>query len=442
VKRVVALLLATVAALVLAEIACTAYLRMVGDAPSGGEDDPGFESERLRVGEKRASDDELLYTLHPVLGFIRPPAMPIDRIATRARLKRLTGSRRQPEWADLTANNFGFFSRTDYPFGVAEDEAVIGVFGGSVAQWFALQGAETLAADLGRSQFFAGRRIRISVFAQGSFKQPQQLATLSFFLAKGQRFDAVVNIDGFNELALGFENRRRGVDAALPSSRQLELLAARIDGTASDQLLEAMLEARRARRALDEAERRAAVGGLAVVRVVNRWRLSAAGNRFVRAVERLDGQTLSGRGAAPFVLNPAPPPADDAAELRAVDEMIGIWASSSQQMNDILDGIGVPYLHVIQPNQYATGHRFTTKERRRSVDPSSRYRRAVELGYPRLEQRAAELRRSGVPVVSAIGLFDAERDAVFADTCCHYTRLGNELLAEFVARQLLLTLED
>gem|GEM_PF-5957246 len=40
-------------------------------------------------------------------------------------------------------------------------------------------------------------------------------------LAKGKRFDLVVNLDGFNEVAFGAENAERGVDPSYPRNWSL-----------------------------------------------------------------------------------------------------------------------------------------------------------------------------------------------------------------------------
>ena len=36
----------------------------------------------------------------------------------------------------------------------------------------------------------------------GGYKQPQQLLTLAYYISLGAEFDTVINIDGFNEVAL------------------------------------------------------------------------------------------------------------------------------------------------------------------------------------------------------------------------------------------------
>jgi hypothetical protein len=161
--------------------------------------------------------------LHPYLGFAFRPSLPISRVAGPQRLCRLLyGLKGESSWTSLRANNHGFFSGFDYPYNKAGSrDFVIGIFSGSVAQWFALQGSERLVNELGENPAFRDRDIVVLDFSQGGFKQPQQVQTLSYFLAIGQEFDLVVNIDGFNEIALSHINHKSNIGTSMPSAQHL-----------------------------------------------------------------------------------------------------------------------------------------------------------------------------------------------------------------------------
>jgi len=58
-------------------------------------------------------------------------------------------------------------------------------------------------------------------FSHEGYKQPQQLLVLSYFLSIGQPFDMVMNIDGFNEVALGGINDRYGWTFRCPATSTL-----------------------------------------------------------------------------------------------------------------------------------------------------------------------------------------------------------------------------
>src|SRR6185295_15210675 len=61
------------------------------------------------------------------------------------------------------------------------------------------------------------RRVYVRSFALGGFKQPQMLGALAYLMALGERFDVVVELDGFNDVALSsFANKNKGVFPAYP----------------------------------------------------------------------------------------------------------------------------------------------------------------------------------------------------------------------------------
>jgi hypothetical protein len=131
-----------------------------------------------------------------------------------------------PAPARLTTNNFGFVALQDYPFiKTSPRQYIIGIFGGSVGVWFCQIGAHHLLEGLRRNAFFKDRELIPLCFSHEGYKQPQQLLVLAYFLSIGQSFDLVVNIDGFNEVALSSLNDQRGLDISMPSVMHLDPLA-------------------------------------------------------------------------------------------------------------------------------------------------------------------------------------------------------------------------
>lgn len=64
---------------------------------------------------------------------------------------------------------------------------------------------------------FADKKIYIYTLALGGFKQPQQLNAMSMFLGIGVKFDMIINVDGFNEVALSVsENAPWGISPFFP----------------------------------------------------------------------------------------------------------------------------------------------------------------------------------------------------------------------------------
>jgi hypothetical protein len=50
--------------------------------------------------------------------------------------------------------------------------------------------------------------------------------------------------------------------------------------------------------------------------------------------------------------------------------------------------------------------------------------------------RASAALKARTHFVDATGVFDREPAPVYEDDCCHYTRLGNERLAELIASEI------
>jgi hypothetical protein len=122
------------------------------------------------------------------------------------------------------------------------------------------------------------------------------------------------------------------------------------------------------------------------------------------------------------------------------ERVLMIWENSSLAMQQILKQRGIPYLEIVQPNQYYTEKEFSPEERAIAVSEHSPYRRAMEQGYPLVEEWIAGARTRGLNIVSAIHIFDDVTTPLFSDNACHYNQTGNEILARFIADQMLLQL--
>ena len=114
------------------------------------------------------------------------------------------------------------------------------------------------------------------------------------------------------------------------------------------------------------------------------------------------------------------------------------WINASLSVKALLSARGIPYVQVLQPNQYHTRRQFTADEAKIALSASSPFKPGVERGYPALlaAAHAAQLDKA-VTFLDAISIFDREPAPVYMDDCCHYTLRGNQLLADFIARGVL-----
>ena len=114
------------------------------------------------------------------------------------------------------------------------------------------------------------------------------------------------------------------------------------------------------------------------------------------------------------------------------------WASSALLMRDLIAARGGAYFHFLQPNQYYTTRQFSEAEAAVALSEDTPYKRSVELGYPALVATAqSRLSNAGVRYFDATHVFDREPAPVYMDDCCHYTLVGNQVLADFIAASIL-----
>ena len=109
-------------------------------------------------------------------------------------------------------------------------------------------------------------------------------------------------------------------------------------------------------------------------------------------------------------------------------------------MRAMLAAQSIPYVHVLQPNQY---HHVSIVHARAesavAINSASPFKPGVEQGYPVL---LTEATAQGLTVrtgfFDATHIFDAEQAPVYEDNCCHYTRVGYLRLADFIARAVMM----
>jgi hypothetical protein len=180
--------------------------------------DLGINLEGVRLNQS------IVERFHPFFGFIQKPSADFR--------------------PGFKVNNYGFISPYDYPLKKTKNnQFFIGVFGGSVASDYAIFQVQNqiLPKYLKQLPGLKDKEFVILSFATGGYKQPQQLLILNYFLALGQELDMVVNIDGFNEVALSNLNNKNQVDLAMPSIQHIWPLANFANNSLSTKAMKATL---------------------------------------------------------------------------------------------------------------------------------------------------------------------------------------------------------
>lgn len=360
-------------------------------------------------------------TIHPFIGFVVDSDAP-ETHETMARFH-------------LGVDALGFFRHASFSGEPPPGAFVIAVFGGSVAQMFANRGA-LLAAELEGRPELDGRPVWVVNRALPGHKQPQQLAALSWSLAIGERFDAVVVLDGFNDVVLPLvENLRQGVNPYYPRAWPFRMRLAPDPTVLTKIGTIVVLEARR--------RTRARVFSLPLIRASVTanlgWRLldrRLSGHLAVARAQLAEADT----GTPSFSTHGRPwRGATDADSFTAA--MASFWAGCARQMHTLATAAGVAYVHVLQPNQYVPGSKpMSEAEREVAFDPDHAYRPPAVAGYPHLRREGRRLAAEGIRFVDGTMVFENVEEPLYVDTCCHFNTPGNAILAAVVADEIVAAL--
>ena len=313
----------------------------------------------------------------------------------------------------------------------------IWLLGGSVAGNFAHPDSgrrpflEAVMRDPRFRAMLGNRRARLRNFAHAAHKQPQQLTLVSFLLALGLVPDAIINLDGFNEVAVASTNVDLGSHPVYPSLAQWGTLARNPVGDPQrlGALVDVYLARRRAQRlvdvVLDYGLYNSACLGRIAPALITRARVD-----WVTVQRRYERKALKARDD-PALRGPLIEP-----ELTQ-DAMIRAWYESSAALHWICRGRGIPYLHVLQPTLHDAGAKPWTDAERATSACSDAWREGVRFGYPQMREHGARLHDElGVAFLDASGVFADVEETLYYDAC-HFNELGNRILAAAVAEAFL-----
>lgn len=431
----------------------------------------GFDAETAAASDGKALSRRWIEVIHPYFGVVLDP-------------------RRDPTG---TVDEHGFISGSspDVLTRSSPDSTRVAVFGGSLAAGLYRQARPVLLRQLAS----AGKPVETINFAKGGYKQPQQLLILAYMLSLGIELDVVVNVDGFNEVAIPpAENVPRGVYPFYPRMWQRRARDV-IEPESVRQAGElAILEERRGARAarfLDHGLHRSAVLSLI-------WRyldqrseraLHAARQNMVQQsaestgskLDRASWACLREEGMPEQAVKALKPlghqrftdlqalrqavetrlgaaraaehrsrieqcavevstsyarlgPRYEATEDELYDDLVANWERSSRQMKALCDVHGIRYLHFLQPNQYVAGSKVMSPEEERvALRDDQQYRPGAERGYPRLRDAGRRLLEHGVNFTDLTPVFRDVSEAVYADDCCHLNARGSEIVMGEIA---------
>ncbi len=362
-------------------------------------------------------ESQALYVFHPYLGYVgRTGAYP--------------WTREKPAF-----NQYGMLSVAGhpYPYKKADDEFVVAVLGGSVAEIFANQAEESMGHYL-RERLGFNKKLVLINLATGGYKQPQQLFHLQYALLSGFEFDAVLNIDGFNDLVLASENIANGIHPLFPSGYRFGLVAKNqssgIDYQTSKQFYHYYGLYNRELKVLSWVHSFPFQYSVFVHLTGELW--TKQNKRKVKKAEyELTVETLTtlpDEFRGPGLLNTRDSPYKIVADL---------WYKSSEMLSAICLKNNLLYLHVLQPNQYVEGSKpLSAEEKVIAIDPESVWGRVAKENYAELTAMGNELRSTGVAFYDLSMIFKEHQGTLYVDSCCHFGAEGNLLMGRAIANVL------
>jgi hypothetical protein len=338
----------------------------------------------------------------------------------------------------VETNGLGFLQlqRRPIPFVPEPDDFVVFVFGGSVAARLATNSQEgtSLQQTLQSLPQLTGKNVVIYNVAQGPGKQPQQLMELGLLIAMGQHIDLVLNLDGTLEFVSGMYNFQYGVDPIFPPIAILQGIGnelAPIDDASEDYyelaygVTHARAESKRYALLLDNSTSGVAYLKNSILKAVYDRNLARLLSTYNETIAKGKGwESVQKRLGIDMPLTTS--------KEKVVEDIFYTWLRCSDLMKTMANSAGAKYLHVVHPNMYYSRKVYTESEKALMILPEVRGPSTAGLAF--MESHAEMLESRGI--VSALAMFDDIPDTIYIDTTGHLGKLGETMLAEFVARQV------
>ena len=333
----------------------------------------------------------------------------------------------------VPVNSLGFL---DEEHGIPKrsaDRLIVGIAGASVAWQMSVAGEKTLRERLRKDPRFRDREIQIIRMAMSGYKQPQQLMQLNYLLALGAEFDVVVNVDGYNEMALAVcENYDSNVFVAYPRmwhARMQDVVDPRVYS-----LSYRLLQTRATRQQLATDRLDSPLSWSSTLNLIWHFRNQRLENQLLELGTDLRRQ----KNTAGLGFGRLGPSQLSSGEEGAYRDAVEVWKNCSRQMHRLCRGNGIVYVHCLQPNQYFPGSKpMGETERLLAWIDRQKYGESIAKGYPLLISQGKSLRDEGIAFQDLTMLFSKIEDPIYADPFCHYNQHGNDLLAAAVGERII-----
>jgi hypothetical protein len=361
---------------------------------------PASSSESGVIGLADLKWNEFAEVLHPYAGFVADP------------------EQNKPMWK---VSDFGFVLN-DAPNPILKRTAgktIVAVFGGSFANSAYLSLKNLLAKEAPGQ----GREFLVLNFSMAGDKQPQQLMVLNYLLALGAEFDVVINLDGFNEVALPVaENIPAGVNPFYP--RGWDRRTANAINSVTIRLIGLVEVTKTQRQNWAQTFQRLGLYHSPLLFLV--WQMRDRG--LARTIYKTNEKVRASGNAKPYVMRG--PHYSGEGEEKTYRDLVEVWKRCSVEMKYLCDANGAKYFHFLQPNQYVEGSKpMGAAEQHQALNAKNPYKPAVVRGYPMLAEAGRELQHSGVNFTDLTMIYSTHDGLLYTDDCCHTNTEGSDIAA-------------
>jgi hypothetical protein len=270
---------------------------------------------------------------------------------------------------------------------------------------------------------YKGKKIKIYSFALGGYKQPQQLFALAYILSLGYHLDVVINIDGFNEVALSYaENYKSGVSTYYP--RNWSLYSQQYFDKNTVALINTIEELKLQKQFIS---RFPPILSYLPTRIIDHFINQKQLN--LQEKIQLSEKPDNTKGPEPYMMK---------SEKAITQNIIDVWKNSSLQMARLSQANNIDYYEFLQPNQYLPGSKeFTQEEKNKFIKKNHIYSLPTKNLYPKLIESAKELaKKETINIVDLTQVFKSEKETIYEDDCCHYNKRGNSILTKYISQYL------
>lgn len=315
-----------------------------------------------------------------------------------------------------------------------EDNIIVALTGGSFAYGVGnTSSPRKWETALSSIPAFKGKDIYLYTFALGGFKQPQQLNTLSYFLGMGAEFDLIINIDGFNEIALPVaENVGRKLNPYFPRIWHRRVGRSKVDTKLSrlqgEHSFYQGIQAELAKSFQAGWYRNSALANLI-------W--MAKNNNLMDKISAVELETLNyGKEDKVLVstLEASGPRFKFTDYEDILDQSVTFWSRSSRSLHGVANAHGIPYFHFLQPNQYLKdSKKMTEREKDIAFNDHHPYSRSATTGYPMLVSEGKQLIEDEVNFTDLTQIFANNLEVLYVDACCHLNQAGYDYIVDRIA---------